>query len=290
MSEKFWSYRYRAVARGEGHISRSNFIECIRNCFDIFDICRKNPNNGQYLYDISVLDALHGYLASSYTTSVVTNVGLHLARNVRRNTFVVFKGFFLGYQTQIRSSISVSNIAKLAINSIINRTPTFECSMPPLPVAHELYEIVYNIFYGAFRDLPFEVISSFEFAFENASKLLCFSATLLREATNFRGLRFEFRTWSLLPIAKARNGDNYHEESKEVLWEHVFNIDHLQKNRQRKQNSLNTNNEKNKIALDYGISSDGHMVPALFSVKTIERLSETKIDEQHAPNSVDISR
>ncbi|CEG78046.1 hypothetical protein RMATCC62417_12706 [Rhizopus microsporus] len=112
MSEKFWSHCYRAVARGEGHVPRSNFIECIRSCFDIFDIHGKNPSNGHCLYAIFVLDALHGHLASSYTTSAVTNVGLHLTRNIRRNIFVVFKGFCLEYQTQTRSPISVSNIGK----------------------------------------------------------------------------------------------------------------------------------------------------------------------------------
>ncbi|CEG64082.1 hypothetical protein RMATCC62417_01119 [Rhizopus microsporus] len=85
-------------------------------------------------------------------------------------------------------------------------------------------------------------------------------------------------------------GDNYNAEFKEALWEHVFNIDHLQKNRQRKQNSVNTDNEKNKITLEYGISSDGHMVSVLFSAETIEMLPETNDDEQLAPRSVDISR
>ncbi|CEG78045.1 hypothetical protein RMATCC62417_12705 [Rhizopus microsporus] len=84
-------------------------------------------------------------------------------------------------------------------------------------------------------------------------------------------------------------GDNYNKESKGTLWEHVFNIDHLQKNRQRKQNSINTNNEKNRITLNYGISSDGHMVSVLFSARTIERLPETNDNEQYVPNSVDIS-
>ncbi|CEI98467.1 hypothetical protein RMCBS344292_12575 [Rhizopus microsporus] len=92
----------------------------------------------------------------------------------------------------------------------------------------------------------------------------------------------------LIPITAF--GNNYDAESKETLWEYVFIIDHLQKSRQRKQNSVNTNNEKNKIALEYGISSDRHMVPVLFSAKTIEMLSETNDDEQLTPRSVDISR
>ncbi|CEG62837.1 hypothetical protein RMATCC62417_00099 [Rhizopus microsporus] len=66
MSERFWSHCYRAVAR-------SNFIQCVRDRFDIFDICRKNPNNDQYIYDIPEIDALHGHLATSYTTSAITN-------------------------------------------------------------------------------------------------------------------------------------------------------------------------------------------------------------------------
>ncbi|CEG74813.1 hypothetical protein RMATCC62417_09960 [Rhizopus microsporus] len=73
MSERFWSHCYRAVARGEGSVHRASFIQCIQNCFNIFDFCRKNPNNGQYLYDIPEIDALHGHLATSYTTSVVTS-------------------------------------------------------------------------------------------------------------------------------------------------------------------------------------------------------------------------
>ncbi|CEI94590.1 hypothetical protein RMCBS344292_08799 [Rhizopus microsporus] len=122
---------------------------------------------------------------------------------------------------------------------------------------------VYNIFYGAFGDLSFDVISLYDFAFTNAPNILYLSVALLREATNFTLLPFEFRSWSLLPVAKhgiahislsvqqfdvninqyypdlmplAAFSDNYNAENKEALWEHVFNIDHLQKNRQRKQN------------------------------------------------------
>ncbi|CEG78745.1 hypothetical protein RMATCC62417_13310 [Rhizopus microsporus] len=73
MSRKFWNHCYCTVACSEGHVPRSGFIECVRDRFDIFDICRKNPDNSQYLYDIPVLDALHGYLASLYTTSVITS-------------------------------------------------------------------------------------------------------------------------------------------------------------------------------------------------------------------------
>ncbi|ORE16208.1 hypothetical protein BCV71DRAFT_236845 [Rhizopus microsporus] len=76
MSEIFWSHCYRTVARDEGHVVRSvtfsSFIQCIQNCFNIFDICRKNPNNGQYLYDIPEINRLHGNLATSCTTSVIT--------------------------------------------------------------------------------------------------------------------------------------------------------------------------------------------------------------------------
>ncbi|RCH92576.1 hypothetical protein CU097_012904, partial [Rhizopus azygosporus] len=71
----------------------------------------------------------------------------------------------------------------------------------------------------------------------------------------------------LMPLAAF--GDNYNAENKEALREHVSNIDHLQKNRQRKQNSINTSNEKNKITLDYGISYDGHMVSVLFTAENI---------------------
>ncbi|CAO3693826.1 unnamed protein product [Rhizopus microsporus] len=90
-----------------------------------------------------------------------------------------------------------------ATNSIIiHRSPTFECLTPLLPVAHELYGLIYNIFYSAYGDLPFEVISSFDSAFTNAPYLLYFSAALLREATNFTLLPFEFRSWGFLPVAK----------------------------------------------------------------------------------------
>ncbi|KAL4206866.1 hypothetical protein AB4K20DRAFT_1989458 [Rhizopus microsporus] len=181
-------------------------------CIHIHSLC----SIGQYLYDIPEIDALHGYLTTSYTTSVITNVGLHLTRNIRRNIFVVFKRSFLEYKTQIRSPISVLSI-----------------------------------------DLPFEVISSFDFAFINAPYLLYFSVALLREATNFTLLPFEFRSWSLLPVVKHRI-------------------------------ATNTNNEKNKITLEYGISSDGHIVYVLFSAEAIEMLPEINDDEQLSPISVDI--
>ncbi|CEI94589.1 hypothetical protein RMCBS344292_08798 [Rhizopus microsporus] len=47
--------------------------------------------------------------------------------------------------------------------------------------------------------------------------------------------------------------------------------------------------KKNKITLDYGISSDGHMVSVLFMAGTIEMLPETEEDEQRLKNHVDIS-
>ncbi|KAL4214154.1 hypothetical protein AB4K20DRAFT_1863608 [Rhizopus microsporus] len=190
--------------------------------------------------------------------------------------------------------------------------------MPLLPVAHELYgyifqikrdiilsyfltfRLIYNIFYDIFGDLSFDVIPLYDFAITNAHNLLCFSAILLKQATGFTLLPFKFRSWSLPPVAKhginlmstTAFGDNYNVELKEVLWEHVVNTDHLQKSRQRKQNSINTNNEKkkkNKITLEYGISFDGHMVSVLFSAETIEMLPEANDDEQLALRSVDIS-
>ncbi|PHZ10961.1 uncharacterized protein RHIMIDRAFT_314404 [Rhizopus microsporus ATCC 52813] len=58
-----------------------------------------------------------------------------------------------------------------------------------------------TIFYTAFGDLPFEVISSFEFAEYNAHNLMFFSSMLLETATNFILMPFEFKGWTILLIA-----------------------------------------------------------------------------------------
>jgi hypothetical protein len=71
---------------------------------------------------------MHGSLATQFAGNITTSmsdkliiynknhinialdVGLHLTRNVRRNIFAVFKGFFLEYASKFTLSLSISKI------------------------------------------------------------------------------------------------------------------------------------------------------------------------------------
>ncbi|KAI9486532.1 MAG: hypothetical protein EXX96DRAFT_646335 [Benjaminiella poitrasii] len=50
--------------------------------FNEFDITRRHPSNGSYLYQIPYCDSLHGYMANQFSTSIIKNIRLHLTKNI----------------------------------------------------------------------------------------------------------------------------------------------------------------------------------------------------------------
>ncbi|KAI9467782.1 MAG: hypothetical protein EXX96DRAFT_616594 [Benjaminiella poitrasii] len=249
MSKIFWSHCYRIVALGEAHVARLSMLTYVR----------------EYFYQIPNIDTLHGQIASEYSMDIVKNIGLHLTRNIRRIIFAVFKGFFREYSSRFTMSLSIS---ALATDSVITGQRSLETSEP-------------------------SIVRMF------------FSSQLLREASTFGELPFEFKTWSLLQIAQhgidyislsgakmmyqllrrrhsvglpipaactttqmnpftwqtlGRFSDNYTGHLKETL----FNIDHVQKNRQRKNNHPSMNQTRRRIRLANGLQPDSHMASALF--------------------------
>ncbi|ORE05284.1 hypothetical protein BCV72DRAFT_263411 [Rhizopus microsporus var. microsporus] len=150
---------------------------------------RRNPGNaqdlskGEYLYNIPELDRIYECLATAFTADVIAThnaINSVLSRQPTLSTNTAFLPFVADFYKY--------SIAYLLFSQMlpINKLPTRQIA---------------TIFYTAFGDLPFEVISSFEFAEYNAHNLMFFSSMLLETATNFILMPFEFKGWTILLIA-----------------------------------------------------------------------------------------
>ncbi|KAI9486225.1 MAG: hypothetical protein EXX96DRAFT_534505 [Benjaminiella poitrasii] len=313
MYEQFWPYYYRAVALGETGVPRSSLLNVVKLRFNEFDITRRHPSNGSYLYQIPYCDSLYGYMANQFSTSIITNIRLHLIKNISKN---------LHSEHSEREGRLVNfnpgNMANKAVKGVIEQRTKIESSAELPLICTEFYTSIRHIYYTAFGNLPAEIVTNPEFAYSNTPYLLFFSLSLLWHVSSFHGLNIDFKRWLVLPLSQhgivhaSLSGapmiyqlikrcfeaglpildsltmqydqqlifqsdfcDGYSTPVlKESLWEELFNIYHVQKKRYREASPFTS-----KTALDYGISTNGHMVSLLFKTVSVELFPYTPMND-----------
>ncbi|KAL4214986.1 hypothetical protein AB4K20DRAFT_2003786, partial [Rhizopus microsporus] len=210
MMPKFWIHLYRKVADDKDKRNeRIKFSKNINGCFEAFDSTRRSETKGrhyniyhfntkrysiEYLYSVPVLDRLHVAISNIYTSSIIQNISLHLTQNANLYIFRVLFGFLRGLRKSTNQSFNPRTIAAKSIELY----KEYKDANIELKGFESQYKyIIKKASKDVFNNDAFESISDYTYAKNNSTKLVCFSAELLKEAISKPELKI--KTWHVMP-------------------------------------------------------------------------------------------